>query len=236
MFGDQHLESLGGAQVSMRLQRRFLEKAGHTVTIVAPRMHGPRRGRGGRGRMRRTSTCRRCPITLDREYAMTWPGRRTDRPGCRDGGPPAGRCRARAGRLLGRLHRAPLRRAARAAGRPHDAQPRRCRHRGDRAVPGARAAGAQRVAAQGARRPEPKPRGRDGWAYLRRFAERSDAVTAPSSHFARRLEAHGVVPARRAAARRRHLERHRRRPARRGARRRGPSARPGRRDSCGSGG
>ena len=33
MFGDQHLESLGGAQVSMRLQRRFLEKAGHTVTI-----------------------------------------------------------------------------------------------------------------------------------------------------------------------------------------------------------
>ena len=42
MFGDQHLESLGGAQVSMRLQRRFLEKAGHTVTVVAPRMHGPR--------------------------------------------------------------------------------------------------------------------------------------------------------------------------------------------------
>ena len=25
MFGDQHVESLGGAQVSMRLQRRFLE-------------------------------------------------------------------------------------------------------------------------------------------------------------------------------------------------------------------
>ena len=42
MFGDQHVESLGGAQVSMRLQRRFLEKAGHTVTIVAPAMHGAR--------------------------------------------------------------------------------------------------------------------------------------------------------------------------------------------------
>ena len=40
MFGDQHVESLGGAQVSMRLQRRFLERAGHTVTIVAPRMRG----------------------------------------------------------------------------------------------------------------------------------------------------------------------------------------------------
>lgn len=42
MFGDQHAETLGGAQVSMRLQRRFLEKAGHEVTIVAPRRHGPR--------------------------------------------------------------------------------------------------------------------------------------------------------------------------------------------------
>lgn len=41
-FGDQHVESFGGAQVSMRLQRRFLERAGHTVTVVAPRMHGPR--------------------------------------------------------------------------------------------------------------------------------------------------------------------------------------------------
>ncbi len=50
MFGDQHLESLGGAQVSMRLQRRFLEKAGHTVTVVAPRMHGPRANAAGSGR------------------------------------------------------------------------------------------------------------------------------------------------------------------------------------------
>ena len=41
-FGDQHLDSLGGAQVSMRLQREFLERAGHTVTVVAPRMHASR--------------------------------------------------------------------------------------------------------------------------------------------------------------------------------------------------
>ena len=38
--------------------------------------------------------------------------------------------------------------------------------------------------------------GRDGWAYLRGFAERAEAVTAPSSHFARRLESHGVAPGR----------------------------------------
>ncbi len=77
MFGDQHVESFGGAQVSMRLQRRFLEKAGHTVTIVAPARHGARR---------RAATpdaayvdLPSVPVTLDREYAMTWPGARTDR-------------------------------------------------------------------------------------------------------------------------------------------------------------
>jgi len=43
---------------------------------------------------------------------------------------------------------------------------------------------------------ESKPVGRDGWSYLRRFAVRSDAVTAPSSHFAQRLEQHDVVPLR----------------------------------------
>ena len=60
-FGDQHAESLGGAQVSMRLQRAFLERAGHTVTIVAPRMHSARAPRLGVGRaIPATSTCRRC--------------------------------------------------------------------------------------------------------------------------------------------------------------------------------
>ncbi len=35
--------------------------------------------------------------------------------------------------------------------------------------------------------------GGDGWAYLRRFAARSHAVTAPSAHFARRLDEHGAL-------------------------------------------
>ena len=48
-FGDQHLDSLGGAQVSMRLQREFLERAGHTVTVVAPKMHGSRSSSGSHG-------------------------------------------------------------------------------------------------------------------------------------------------------------------------------------------
>ncbi len=75
---------------------------------------------------------------------------------------------------------------------------------------------------------EPKPAGHDGWSYLRRFAGRSDAVTAPSSHFARRLEEHGVVPAQGPARRRCGLERHRRRRAARRPRHgvRGARSRP----------
>ena len=101
----------------------------------------------------------------------------------------------------------------------HDAQPRRRRHRGDRAVPGARAARAQRVAAPGARRRRARrsPSAATAGRTCARFAGRSDAVTAPSSHFARRLEEHGRAGSRGIAAwrdlprGRRDLERHRRR-------------------------
>ncbi len=41
---------------------------------------------------------------------------------------------------------------------------------------------------------ETRPRGADGWSYLAGLAAGADAVTAPSSHFARRLEEHGVFP------------------------------------------
>ena len=78
IFADQHLATLGGAQVSTLLQRRFLEAAGHTVTVVAPAMHGRARARivGGDASFVDMPSV---PITLDREYSMTWPGRRTDR-------------------------------------------------------------------------------------------------------------------------------------------------------------
>ncbi|HWV48916.1 MAG TPA: glycosyltransferase family 4 protein, partial [Microbacterium sp.] len=80
LFGDQHLDSLGGAQVSMRLQRRFLERAGHAVTVVAPKMHVPStlslsKGSADPAFLDTPSV----PITLDREYSMTWPGKRIDR-------------------------------------------------------------------------------------------------------------------------------------------------------------
>ncbi len=73
MFADQHLESLGGAQVSMRLQKRFLERAGHVVTVVAPHLHRP--ASDDPAYLDLPSIA----ITPDREYALTWPGARTDR-------------------------------------------------------------------------------------------------------------------------------------------------------------
>ena len=199
MFGDQHAESLGGAQVSMRLQRRFLEKAGHTVTIVAPARQGPRVRAGVVDPS--YVDLPSIPVTFDREYSMSWPGRRTDRrvdaalQRLIDAGrPPVDVVHIQAdfwGALIGyryaRRHGIPVVHTMHnrldvgiEATTPFpglvlrllNAWQRRALGRGFGAIPA----------------------GRDGWAYLRRFAARADAVTAPSWHFARRLEEHGVVP------------------------------------------
>ncbi|MBB2976832.1 glycosyltransferase involved in cell wall biosynthesis [Microbacterium endophyticum] len=190
MFGDQHVESLGGAQVSMRLQRRFLERAGHTVTIVAPAMHG------ARGRAATTDAVYldlpSIPITLDREYSLTWPGVRTDRyldAAMADRAPvdlvhvQADFWGAFTGHRYAARHGLPVVHtmhnrvdvgieatapAPRLVLRALNFWQRRALH-----VPG---------------------QGRDGWDYLRQFARLSRSVTAPSSHFAHRLEAHGAVP------------------------------------------
>jgi 1,2-diacylglycerol 3-alpha-glucosyltransferase len=203
MFGDQHVETLGGAQVSMRLQRRFLERAGHTVTIVAPRVHGPR-GRSfapdaalalsERQRVDAYLDIPSIPITFDREYSMSWPGRRTDRwvDAALADRPPVDVVHVQAdfwGAFTG--HRYAARHGLPVVHTMHN-----------RVDVGIEATApfpslvlrvlnawqrrAIRIAAPG----------RDGWSFLRRFAARSDAVTAPSSHFARRLEQHAVVPRR----------------------------------------
>lgn len=190
MFGDQHVESLGGAQVSMRLQRRFLERAGHTVSIVAPAMHGPRaRAVPWDSAYLDTPSI---PITLDREYSMTLPGARTDRWVDRAlvDRPPVDVVHVQAdfwGAFTG--HRYAARHALPLVHTMHN--------RVDVGIeatapfPGAvlGALNAWERRALGVSTP-----GSDGWAFLRRMAGRADAVTAPSTHFARRLEEHGVVP------------------------------------------
>lgn len=194
MFGDQHAETLGGAQVSMRLQRRFLEKAGHTVTIVAPAMHGRR------GRMAVPDAAYldipSLPITLDREYAMSWAGRRTDRwvDAALASRPPVDVVHVQAdfwGALIGYRY-------AQRAGLPvvHTMH-----NRVDVGIEATtpfprlvlRVLSAWQARSLGTVG-HAQPRRSDGWAYLRGFATRADAVTAPSGHFARRLEEHGVVP------------------------------------------
>ncbi len=188
MFGDQHVESLGGAQVSMRLQRRFLERAGHTVTIVAPRLHGAR-GRSIAPDAAYIDTPS-VPITPDREYSLSWPGRRTDRfvDAALSGRPPVDVVHVQAdfwGAYTG--HRFAARHGLPVVHTMHN--------RVDVGIEATapfpslvlRVLNAWQRRSLGATEP-----GVDGWAYLRRFAARSAAVTAPSTHFARRLEQHGA--------------------------------------------
>ncbi|WP_460773233.1 glycosyltransferase [Microbacterium sp. GXF7504] len=199
-FGDQHLESLGGAQVSMRLQRRFLERAGHTVTVVAPRMFRAHDDDPG------YLDLPAIPITPDREYSLSWPGRRTDRrlDEAMASRPTVDVVHVQAdfwGAFIG--HRFAARHGLPVVHTMHN--------RVDVGIAAVapfpslvlrvlnlwqRRALARTSAHGDPRTPADAPTSAsDGWAYLRRFAVRSDAVTAPSGHFARRLEANGAVPA-----------------------------------------
>jgi glycosyltransferase involved in cell wall biosynthesis len=188
MFGDQHAETLGGAQVSMRLQRRFLERAGHTVTMVAPSIHG------ARGRAVPADSAfidlPSVPITVDREYSMSWPGRRTDRwlDASIAARPPVDVVHVQAdfwGAFIG--HRFARRHGLPVVHTMHN-----------RVDVGIRATApfpglVLRVLGAWQRRAMGSPTtGSDGWAYLRGLASGASAVTAPSSHFARRLERHDV--------------------------------------------
>lgn len=193
MFADQHVESLGGAQVSMRLQRRYLERAGHTVTVVAPRMHRPAPADPA------YVDLPSIPVTPDREYALSWPGIRTDRfvDAALSRRAPVDVVHVQAdfwGAFIG--HRYAARHGLPVVHTMHN--------RVDVGIeataplPGL----VLRVLnawARRALRPALPGRGgedgHDGWAYLSRLARLSAAVTAPSAHFARRLETHGALPA-----------------------------------------
>ncbi|WP_419705650.1 glycosyltransferase [Promicromonospora sp. NFX87] len=70
-FTDQHPRTLGGAQASVLLQRTFLERAGHTVTIVAPQ--DPAGGSDDPGVVALPA------LTVARgQYSAVLPSRRTD--------------------------------------------------------------------------------------------------------------------------------------------------------------
>ena len=189
-FGDQHLDSLGGAQVSMRLQREFLERAGHTVTVVAPKMHG---AHASDVTDPSNLDLPSVPITVDREYSMSWPGRATDRflDRAMTHRPPVDLVHVQAdfwGAFIG--HRYAARHGIPVVHTLHN--------RVDvgiaavtplhRPVLGVLNLWRRRALGDAAA----PVGGADGWAFLRGIASGASAVTAPSTHFARRLEEHGV--------------------------------------------
>lgn len=185
MFTDQHPWTLGGMQTSVELQRKFLLRAGHRVTIVSP---------GLRSRAAASDpdvlTMPTIPLGPG-EYGMSVPSRRTINAVVsglrRRGGVDVVHVQADFwGAVVGYA-------AAKALDVPvvhtmhnhleaglHATMP----------LPGLfqRAFGVmqRRVLRTGAPTPT------DAWAYLRGFASRAAAVTAPSTHFAELLQDRGV--------------------------------------------
>jgi len=149
-------------------------------------MHGPRSGAYDPANVDLPSM----PITADREYSMSWPGRGTDRflDRAMTRRPPVDLVHVQAdfwggfiGHRFARRHGIPVVhtmhnrvdvgiRAVTPLAGPVLAVLNLWRRR---ALPGTGA-------------------GSDGWAFLRGLAAGASAVTAPSTHFARRLEQHGV--------------------------------------------
>lgn len=182
MFSDQHADSLGGVQVSLRLQKRYLELAGHTVTVCAPRMH--REHPGDPDYVDTPSV----PITLDREYSMSLVGRRTDRhiDAALATRPPVDVVHVQAdywGAMLG--YRYAARHGIRAVHTFHN----HMEFGLEQVVPFPRPVirallwWQHRVL-----KPVRSTLPPSAWAYLNELAERADASTAPSGHFAALLQ------------------------------------------------
>lgn len=184
---DQHPESLGGAQVSIRLQKTYLEKAGHTVTVAAPRMHHAHAGDPG------YADLPSLPITLDREYSISRPGRRVDRVLDQRvaSGPPVDVVHIQGdfwGALIGLRfalrHRLPVVLTF------HNNMEFGLR----KTVPFPRLVTRLLLGVEGRHLGgQLSLLRRDAWRYLNELALRADAVTAPSRHFAALLRQRGVA-------------------------------------------
>ena len=194
---DQHPESLGGVQVAIRLQRKFLERLGTRVTIAAPALHRAGYETAAPDRAAYIDLPSRA-ITRDREYGISWPGLRTDRALARGlaGLPPVDLVHVQGdfwGAMIGL-------RAARGLRVPVVHTMHNHVDEGTRAV--TPVPGVARVAFAGLRawrglalgrvRGPVARSSRGAWRYLAELAAEAAVVTAPSRHFADLLEARGV--------------------------------------------
>lgn len=214
---DQHPDSLGGAQVAIRAQRAALERLGHRVTVAAPALHRAGYQVADEDRDAYIALPSRA-ITRDREYGLSWPGRRSDWALAHAlrrlppvdlvhvqgdfWGAMIGIRAARGMRvpLVMTMHNnvdhgtravtpfAPLVFLALRAWRWLVLGPVRWRQRAQTRLLGAAPTLSQR------RAQSPK-RARGAWRYLAELAAEAELVIAPSAHFAAQLEQAGVAAA-----------------------------------------
>lgn len=187
-FTDQHPRTLGGAQASVQLQRTFLERAGHTVTVVAPRspvdpqvadpgvvaLPGPT---VARGQYTAALPGRRLDALIDRELGARGPVDLVHLQGDFWGAWLGKRFAARHGAPVVLTTHTNVDASFRAVAGPVAGIGLRAVAAWQRLVTGDRT----RRSGLGA-----------GYDYLRALASGAAAVVAPSTHFAARLEAAGV--------------------------------------------
>ena len=195
IVADQHPASLGGVQVAIRQQRRFLERLGHRVSIAAPALHRPGFVTPQADREAIINLPSR-PITRDREYAVSWPSARSDRELARALAkrPPVDLVHIQGdfwGAMIGL-------RAARGLRVPVVHTMHNHVDAGMRAV--TRVAPVAfallrlwRSLALGRPRAPVSTRARGVWRYLAALAAEADVVTAPSQHFAEELMGRAVA-------------------------------------------
>jgi 1,2-diacylglycerol 3-alpha-glucosyltransferase len=185
-FTDQHAQSLGGVQVSLRLQRKFLQRLGHEFTIVAPRLHRSHE------RDEHDISLPSWPITKDREYSASWPGRRAVQRviAALEGRKPVDVIHIQGdfwGALLGY-------RVARILDVPVVHTMHNNVDKGTRAVtPLAPVLFAGLNVWRRMLLGPAHSRQRGAWKYLHALAKNATVVTAPSQHFSRELIRHGVA-------------------------------------------
>lgn len=184
MFVDQHPDTLGGMQTSVRLQRRFLELSGHKVTIVSPRFRGAHAPDPGVIELPST------PLGPG-EYSLCIPGKSNDKV--------LAQALARRGPVDVVHVQADFWGAVigyRFATARHLPVVHTMHNRLDVGIaatmplPGLVQRGfglAQKIFLHTG-----SPAAVDAWTYLARFTEHADCVTAPSSHFAKLLQREGV--------------------------------------------
>lgn len=187
---DQHVESLGGVQVSIRLQREQLERQGHTVSVLSSARRFPHQAHPGDIELPSWT------LTRDKEYTAAWPGKRADRviDATLAERPPVDLVHVQ-GDLWGAIagYRLAQRLGVPVVHTFHNNLDQGVRSISPIAAPPFFAALnliRKRLLGGPTRKGD-----RGGWRYLASLSQDAQALTAPSHYFAEELQRHGIGPA-----------------------------------------